>query len=588
MITLPDQDPIELELSSPDRFLLGLAARQRWTLLGAAVLGTVWMLSQAAIPLVVGRTLDAGVRAGNGRALAVGCAVLLAVGLSTALAGAMRHRFAVANWLQASSRSQQVIGHHIARHGVAVAAGTTTGEVVETVSTDAPRLADLYDIIGRGTGAVGSYLVVTVLLLRMDLRLGIWVALGVPLLSATLGAVIRPLQRRQKQHREREGGLTALGADTVAGIRVLRGIGGEQEFLLRYRERSQSVRRAGVRVAGLQAGLDAAHVLLPGVFVVVLTWMAAHAALDHRLTPGQLVTVYGYAAFLRMPLETATEMLSKAIRGRVAAARMIAVLNRIDQKLTPPDDEPRALPLPPAGSPLHDPATGLTLTPGRLTGVVTSRPEEAAAIADRLARLEPADAEQRPAEGPRLGGIALDWLDLHELRERVLVSEAEPRLFTGTLRGEIDPSGRRSDDEVLAALAVADGTDLLDARPDGLSARIEERGRDFSGGQRQRLVLARAVLADPEILVLVEPTSAVDAHTEARVAQRLRAARTGRTTLVTTASPLMLDVCDEVVLLLDGRVARTGTHRELLRSSSAYRRIVIRGDDDLGGEEDLG
>jgi ABC-type multidrug transport system fused ATPase/permease subunit len=105
---------------------------------------------------------------------------------------------------------------------------------------------------------------------------------------------------------------------------------------------------------------------------------------------------------------------------------------------------------------------------------------------------------------------------------------------------------------------------------------MEERGRSLSGGQRQRLVLARALLSDAEILVLVDPTSAVDAHTEARIARRLREARRGRTTVILTTSPLVLDQADRVVFLEAGRAVATGTHRELLRTSAAYRYAVTR------------
>jgi ABC-type multidrug transport system fused ATPase/permease subunit len=105
---------------------------------------------------------------------------------------------------------------------------------------------------------------------------------------------------------------------------------------------------------------------------------------------------------------------------------------------------------------------------------------------------------------------------------------------------------------------------------------VAERGRTFSGGQRQRLVLARALVADPEILVLVEPTSAVDAHTEARIAARLREHRAGRTTVVTTSSPLMLDAVDEVAFLRGGRVVATGRHGDLLVTDSTYRMVVTR------------
>ena len=570
-------------MRSPGRFLLSLAARQRRTLLIAALMGTFWMLCQAALPLLVGRTLDAGVVGRDASALLVGGLALVGLGALTALSGVLRHRLACANWLQAALRSQQLIGHHIAEQGLAVGTETTTGEVVETVATDAPRLADIYDFSARATGAVISYVAVSGLLLRMDLIVGLWVALGVPALGVTLAILVRPLEARQKQHRESEGELTALGADTVAGLRVLRGIGGERQFLERYFERSRQVQQAGVRVAGPQAALDAAQVLLPGVFIVILTWLGARAAMEGRLSAGELVTIYGFAAFLRMPLEIGTEGLSRVVRARVAVHRIIAVLHRTDAVATP---DPNRVTMPIAGSIVHDPESGVSLAPGRLTALVTADPEAAVRITDRLAVLETKHSADEPIPRPRraqrLGSTALDELPVDAVRERILVSEAEPRLFSGTLRAEIDPYDRHDDAAVLAALEVADATDVLDALADGLAGAVEERGRAFSGGQRQRLVLARAVLADPEVLVLVEPTSAVDAHTEARVAQRLRVARAGRTTLVTTASPLLLDLCDQVLFLVDGRVAATGSHRKLLHDN-AYRDVVIRGEAEFEG-----
>jgi ABC-type multidrug transport system fused ATPase/permease subunit len=227
---------------------------------------------------------------------------------------------------------------------------------------------------------------------------------------------------------------------------------------------------------------------------------------------------------------------------------------------------------PPHPSPLRDERSGLEVRAGELVCVVSASADDAAALADRLGGFGDGD-------GVTLGGVPLSQLATATLRRRILVAEPDPVLFAGTLRRELDPWGRADDDRILEAVAVANAEDVLEALPDGLDETVEERGRSFSGGQRQRLVLARALLADPEVLVLVEPTSAVDAHTEARIARRLRDARADRATVVATASPLVLDLADRVVLLAEGRVAAEGSHRELLARGD-YRDVVTRGEDE--------
>jgi ABC-type multidrug transport system fused ATPase/permease subunit len=202
---------------------------------------------------------------------------------------------------------------------------------------------------------------------------------------------------------------------------------------------------------------------------------------------------------------------------------------------------------------------------------VSASPEETNALADRLGRLV-------DVSGVMLGDTPLDRLPLEIVRRRVLVSEPDPLIFSGTLRSELDPWSRANDDEISTAIEVAAAEDVLVALPAGLDEVVDERGRSFSGGQRQRLVLARALLTNAEILVLVEPTSAVDAHTEARVARQLVDFRAGRTTVVVSTSPLVLDRADTVVLVADGRVQATGTHRELLRTNPTYRDVVTRGE----------
>jgi ABC-type multidrug transport system fused ATPase/permease subunit len=392
-----------------------------------------------------------------------------------------------------------------------------------------------------------------------------------------VGPILRPLHARQADQRHRVGELTTLGADTVTGLRVLRGVGGEEAFVRRYRDASQRVRTAGVGVAGMQSLLDAAQVLLPGIFVVLVTWLGARFAVEGIISPGELVAFYGYAAFLVTPLRTATEAADKMTKGFVGARHAIRVL-AVEPELGDPD-----LPLtePSAGVELVDPHSGLVVRPGQVTAVVSAVPEESSALADRLGRFVDSDAG--------LDGVPLRRLPLHTVRRRIVVVDHDPRLFSGRLGDELDPTtdpaantpphGDTGEIRVLDAMDAASALDVLDALPDGLETVVEERGRSFSGGQRQRLALARALVADPEILVLDEPTSAVDAHTEARIADRLGRAREGRTTVVCTTSPLMLDRADHVAFLVSGRVVAEGRHRDLLRDESDYRQTVIRGED---------
>ena len=198
--------------------------------------------------------------------------------------------------------------------------------MVATVSNDAMRAGGAFDITARLSGALVAYIVVAFILLSASVVLGLVVLLGVPVLVLLLGTVIKPLQARQRVQREEVGKLTALGADTAAGLRVLRGIGGEQAFYDRYRDRSQEVRLAGVRVALPQSTLDAAQVFVPGIFVVLVTWLGARYAVSGQIDVGELVAFYGYAAFLVLPLRTAAEAVDKITRAYVGARQMLQVL----------------------------------------------------------------------------------------------------------------------------------------------------------------------------------------------------------------------------------------------------------------------
>jgi ABC-type multidrug transport system fused ATPase/permease subunit len=572
---LPLPDPGTPPLTSASALLWWQARRQRGVLALSAAAGTVSMAAAGVSPLLLGQAVDAGLTAGFGPELFVWCGWMALAGLLVVGSGVLSHTWDVENWLRAAFSMSELVGGRATRAGHAMTRKLPTGEVVSAVANDALRLGEVYAMAGRTFGGIVTYLLAALYMLTQDLALGLVLALGIPAVAVVLALGVRPLQSRQRAQREATGRLTSLGADTVSGLRILRGIGGEDVFTGRYAAQSQEVRRRGVHVATVQSVLDGLQVLLPGLLAAAVLWLGARSVVAGELTSGQLVTFYGYAAFLAWPVQMTIQMLQITTNGVVSARKILGVLRVADATPQPA----AAAAAPPSGADLADATSGLVLRPGRVIGLVCADPDVSAAVATRLGRLDD-DAES--GSSVTLGGVPLRELDKEHLRRRVVVSEATPHLFSGILADALDARGRATRDELMAAMLTADAGDVLDSVPGGLDGDLPEKGRSLSGGQRQRVALARALLTDPEVLVLVEPTSAVDAHSEARIAERVARVRAGRTTLVVTASPLVLDHVDDVVLLSpEGQVLTSGSHGELLgrddHDGARYRAVVGRG-----------
>jgi ABC-type multidrug transport system fused ATPase/permease subunit len=569
---LPLDDPGVPDLRSTRAFLWWMTRAQWRTLAAGIAWGILWMLAQAAIPIGIGAAVQGASDGDNGAVLRAALLVLV-LGVVQAGAGILRHRMAVTNWITAGSRTQQLVTRNAVRMGHELRQHVGTGEVVAVTSGDVEKIGNGFDVLARFVGGIVAFIVVAAVLLHASLLLGAVVIVGIPLLALAVGPLLRPLERAESEQRTKVGAATALATDTVAGLRVLRGIGGEELFLRRFHDASQEVRAAAVRAAKVHSLLDAEQVALPGLFVVVVTWVGARLVVAGQLDVGQLVMFYGLSAFLLLPLRTFTETAQKWTRAYVAAGRVVAVLRLERWRTTEPVTVES---LDPATATLADPVSGLVVRPGELTAVVCAEQSTADALAMRLAGLGEHGGDVT------LDGVPLSSVPREQLRSWIVVQDKDPVLLSGTLAELLDlpRSGRLSVSDAVAASSAYDVLDaLVDSSPDvsdPMRARITERGRSLSGGQRQRLALTRSLVVDPPVLVLDEPTSAVDSHTEARIAAGLRDVRPGMTTVVLTSSPLMLDRSDTVALVIDGVVVATGRHRELLRDEPLYRAVVTR------------
>ncbi|EFL28968.1 putative ABC transporter transmembrane subunit [Streptomyces himastatinicus ATCC 53653] len=593
---LPYSDPGLPDVRSGTRFLVWLGRNQLGGQIKAALWGLLHMGALVCFPLAIGTGVQAvvdrsGARLALAGALMVGLTVLIALG------DAMLHRAAVTNWITAAARVQQLLARKTVELGSALTRRVAAGEVVAVSTGDVEKIGWFVEALSRFTAAAITIVGVCVGLVIYQPALGAVVALGVPALALAVLPLLPRAARRADEQREKAGRATELASDTVAGLRVLRGIGGEDLFLSRYRRASQEVRTAAVRSARMWSLIAAVQVALPGMLLIGVVWYGAVLAGNGRITVGELVTVYSAVTFLLFPLRHFEEIAMAYSFSRPSARRAARVLalRRPSAAL----EDARAAgsdagldagidAKPPTGD-LYDPATGMLAPSGQLTAVVCGDPDAAGRMADRLGG-HPTEDDAESGDGggapsALLGGVALDDVPLATARAAVLVQDKDPVLLSGTLTELLDVprSGAVPPKEALDAAQCGDVLEALEQASvadsgdgDPMGARITERGRSLSGGQRQRLALARSLVTDPEVLVLDEPTSAVDSHTEARIGEGLKRLRADRTTVVFTSSPLLLDQADRVVFVHDGVAAGVGSHRELLGTDPAYRAVVTR------------
>ncbi|MDQ0993150.1 ABC transporter ATP-binding protein [Streptomyces sp. V3I7] len=567
------EDPGTPDCRGGWRYLWWLVTRQPGRSVAGALLGSTWMVLLAATPYLMARAIDEGLEPGDMGALAGWTAALFVVGAFNAWLGVMRHRTMTRVRMDANFRTVKVVVRQAVRLGAALPGQVAAGEVVTIGVGDVQTIATALTVVGPGVGALMTYVAIAGLLLSVSVPLAVVVLLGVPLIGVVLGPLMGRLQGAETEYRERQGVLTGRIGDLAGGLRVLNGLGGKGLFADSFRRDSRRLRDQGYRVGAVTSWIEALGAGLPTLFLAVVTWLAARMTARGEISVGELVSVYGYVAVLAgWPVAMLIDVCYFLSRGVVAARRVVRLL-----RLEPAPDTGTAEP--PAGpAALHDPESGVRVLPGRLTALTGARPADTAAVVDRLGRYAPSDVTW--------GDVRLEAVPLARVRERILVADHEADLFAGPLRELVRGAGEQGEAEVLNAVHTAVADDIVQGLPGGLDAPVDAQGRNLSGGQRQRVRLVRALLADPEVLLAVEPTSALDAHTEAAVAERLYGARKGRTTVVTTTSPLVLDRMDTVHYLVDGKLAASGSHGELLDGEPGYRALVAR-DTEIEADEEV-
>ncbi|WP_344243089.1 ABC transporter ATP-binding protein [Actinocorallia libanotica] len=450
--------------------------------------------------------------------------------------------------------------------------GLKSGEVLTIATEDADQTADIVEVIPMLVSSLVAVLVAAVALGMADLRLGLLVIAGTVAILSVLSVLSRRIGASTREQQARVARAGAKVADLIGGLRPLHGFGGNHAAFLSYRGVSTEAKRQAFTVAKVGGAYAGAALALNAVLAAAVTLTAGWLAFDGRITIGALVMAVGLAQFIMEPLRLFSEMPKYVMIARASAERMALVL------AAPPVMEP-GREQPSAGGGLevdgvrYGELRGLKfhVSAGEFVAIAAYQPRAAADLAAVLAMRVPPGAYEGVV---RVGGVEAAELSVTDLRAHMLVNPYDGEIFAGTLRTNIDPSGtgRKVAEAVEASLL----TDVVALHREGLDHGVRDRGANLSGGQRQRLSLARALAADTDILVLHDPTTAVDAVTEQLIARNVAELRRGRTTLVITGSPALLDAADRVLVLDDGVVAAEGTHRGLLTADEDYCLAVAR------------
>ena len=537
------------------------------------------------MPIVLGMIIEHGVLAGD-----LGLTLLGAAGLI------LLRVVGVVLWAATFLHSQKAVmfERHRLRVGLTGAVldprsrpvQRPAGEVLSIATSDADKASDLLDMIPWVVPSLIAVLAATAYLTAMDPWLGLAMLIGIAVMVVVIRVITPTLSARYDDQQSQAAEAAATATDLVHGLRVLQGLGVQSRARATYRRRSRSALQAALvnaRYSGISSGLTT---LVTGLMLAAVVVLAALRTLDGALSLGVLISVVGVARYVM-------GMLQGLSGAPVWWAGMSTSARRVRDLYTD------------LGRTVDDPELGLDVlttrrddrgdagSAGARRGAAGGLHLEKLSVADgeivALACADASDAEAvvdavngRGASEARIGEHSLASGDRLGLRSDLLVEPHVVDLFDGTLREQLAtraPEWSTTEDDAWAdeALHAAGAEDLLRILPEGYDSRILDRGANLSGGQRQRIALARAVASDAPVLVLHDPTTAVDAVTEQNIAEALIAARrrTDRATLLVTRAPALLQEADRVVFMRDGEVVVEGDHQDLMGDED-YREVVRR------------
>jgi len=524
-------------------------------------------------------------------------ASLLGVAVITSLGVVVRRIAAGLAMFRLQARYRRAVTRQYLRLPLAWHRSHPAGQLLSNANADVEATFQFMAPLPMALGVAAMLVFGAVAMIAADPVLGIVGLLVLPALAGINGVYQHVMAPRAILAQHLRADVSTVAHESFEGALVVKALGREATETARFADVAGQLRDANVGVGRLRGVFDPVLEALPTLGTLAVLGVGAVQVANGHTTTGDVVQIAYLLTLLGFPVRAFGWLLGELPRAVVGWERVSAVLDAdatVQHATTTAG--PVAAPVDPAGAPavmrladvvyLHPdgmadaPAlSGITLDihPGRTVAVVGPTGSGKSTLAGLLLRLV----------DPHTGAVLLDGVDLRALargelaRSAALVTQTA-FVFDDTVRDNVTLGSAISDDEVWRALRRAEADDFVRALPDGLDARVGERGTALSGGQRQRLALSRALLRSPRLLVLDDATSAVDPHVEAAILAQLRSAggpgedagQPAPALVVIASRMATIALADEVVWIERGRVGARGTHAEVYAAAPAYRDLV--------------
>ncbi|MEZ0160903.1 MULTISPECIES: ABC transporter ATP-binding protein [Streptomyces althioticus group] len=535
------------------------------------------------IPLVLKWMVDGPIADRDPAGVWLGALYLLLLGLAEALLFGFRRWLVARPLSHVEAEMRADLYRHLQRLPIAFHDRWASGQLLSRATTDLMLLRmflafPLTFLLVNGV----TILVGVSIMLVQDWTLGLVILIPAVPVLITCVVFEKQYSRAARQAQDQVGDLTTVVEESVLGIRIIKGFGRHRSQARAFRELSGKLRGTELHKARLLATILGIIVTLPELAIGAALVLGAVQVADGELSAGTLVAFLSTALALRWPVDSIGFLLAMSQEAATATERYFEVMDAEPESGGPAspakDGGPREglrfenvtfrYPDAPEGSPPVLDRVDLHIRPGEslaLVGATGSGKTTLTALVPRLHEVTE-------------GRVTLDGRDIRhmsrdELRSRVAVAFEEPTLFSATVGENVLMGGGSGEEDLNRALAVAQA-DFAHALPQGTATQVGEQGLSLSGGQRQRLALARAVVGRPDFLVLDDPLSALDVHTEAAVEAALRRVLADTTALIVAHRPSTVLLADRVALLSGGRITAVGTHHELLRGNAEYAHLM--------------